>query len=100
MPDVWSVYLATDDAAATVDAAVAAGGQVLVPAMDVMELGTHGRRDRRGQAAIGIWQPGLHKGFGVLGEPGTPQLVRAAHPRLRRLGRVLPGRVRVGHPRR
>ena len=25
-----------------------------------------------GQAAIGIWQPGLHKGFGILGEPATP----------------------------
>ena len=25
-----------------------------------------------GGAAIGLWQPGLHKGFGVLGEPGTP----------------------------
>jgi predicted enzyme related to lactoylglutathione lyase len=25
-----------------------------------------------GQAAIGVWQPGLHKGFGILGEPGTP----------------------------
>ena len=25
-----------------------------------------------GQAAIGVWQPGLHRGFGVLGEPGAP----------------------------
>jgi predicted enzyme related to lactoylglutathione lyase len=25
-----------------------------------------------GGAGIGIWQPGLHHGFGVLGEPGTP----------------------------
>ena len=25
-----------------------------------------------GQAAIGAWQPGVHKGFTVLGEPGTP----------------------------
>ena len=25
-----------------------------------------------GGAAIGVWQPGLHQGFGVLGEPGTP----------------------------
>ena len=34
-PDVWSVYLAIDDAEATVDAATAHGGQVIVPAMDV-----------------------------------------------------------------
>ena len=25
-----------------------------------------------GGAAIGIWQPGLHKGFGIYDEPGTP----------------------------
>lgn len=25
-----------------------------------------------GGAAVGLWQPGLHRGFGVLGEPGTP----------------------------
>jgi uncharacterized protein len=72
MPDVWSVYLATDDAAATVDAAVAHGGGVIVPAMDVMELGRMAVVTDVGQAAIGMWQPGLHKGFGILGEPGTP----------------------------
>jgi predicted enzyme related to lactoylglutathione lyase len=72
MPDVWSVYLAADDAAATVDAAAAHGGGVIVPAMDVMELGRMAVVTDVGQAAIGIWQPGLHKGFGILGEPGTP----------------------------
>jgi uncharacterized protein len=25
-----------------------------------------------GQAAIGMWKPGLHKGFGVYDEPGAP----------------------------
>jgi predicted enzyme related to lactoylglutathione lyase len=71
-PDVWSVYLATDDAQATVDAAVANGGGVIVPAMEVMELGTMAVVTDVGRAVIGMWQPGLHKGFGVLGEPGTP----------------------------
>jgi predicted enzyme related to lactoylglutathione lyase len=72
MPDVWSVYLATDDAKATVDAAAANGGQVLLPAMDVGELGTMALVTDAGGAAIGIWQPGLHRGFGILGETGTP----------------------------
>jgi predicted enzyme related to lactoylglutathione lyase len=40
--------------------------------MDVMELGTMAVVTDAGQAAIGVWQPGLHKGFGVVGEPGTP----------------------------
>jgi predicted enzyme related to lactoylglutathione lyase len=72
MPDLWSVYLAVKDAQATVDAAVAAGGQVVVPAMQVMELGTMAVLTDAGGAGIGVWQPGLHEGFGVLAEPGAP----------------------------
>jgi predicted enzyme related to lactoylglutathione lyase len=71
-PDGWSVYLATDDAKATVAAAVANGGQVVVPAMEVMDLGSMAVVPDAGQAAIGAWQPGLHKGLGILAEPGTP----------------------------
>jgi len=70
--DVWSVYLATDDARKTVDTAAANGGQVIVPAMDVADLGTMAVVADPGGAAIGIWQPGRHPGFGILGEPGTP----------------------------
>ena len=72
MPDVWTVYLASDDAKATVDTAAEHGGQVIVPAMDVMNLGTMAVVTDAGQAAIGIWQPGEHKGFRVLGEPDAP----------------------------
>ncbi|MEY2450485.1 MAG: uncharacterized protein QOD92_59 [Acidimicrobiaceae bacterium] len=71
-PDVWSVYLATADAQATADAAVANGGQVYVPPMPVGDLGTMLLLGDAGGAAIGAWQPGEHKGFGILGEPGTP----------------------------
>src|SRR3954468_6301313 len=71
-PDAWSVYLATDDAQATTDAAVAHGGQVYVPPMQVGELGTMGVLADPGGASIGLWQPGTHQGFGVWGEPGTP----------------------------
>ncbi|MGZ8763644.1 MAG: VOC family protein [Acidimicrobiia bacterium] len=72
MPDLWSVYLATGDAGATVDAATAAGGQVIVAAMDVGELGRMAVVSDAGGAAIGAWQPGLHTGFGILGETGAP----------------------------
>jgi len=72
MPDLWTVYLAVADAKATVDAAAANGGQVQLDAMDVMELGTMAMVADPGGAAIGIWQPGLHTGFGVLAEPGSP----------------------------
>jgi predicted enzyme related to lactoylglutathione lyase len=77
MPDVpvsnvWSVYLATDDARKTVDAAAANGGRVVVPASDVADLGTMGVVSDPGGAVIGMWQPGVHRGFGVYAEPGTP----------------------------
>ncbi len=70
--DVWSVYLATEDARATAEAAAAHGGQVVVPAMEVPQMGSMAVVTDAGQAAIGAWQPGVHKGFTVLGEPGTP----------------------------
>ncbi|MEY2478428.1 MAG: uncharacterized protein QOG87_3743 [Actinomycetota bacterium] len=72
VPDMWSVYLATDDAQKTADAALANGGQVHVAPMAVGDLGTMALLADSGGAAIGIWQPGEHTGFGVLAEPGTP----------------------------
>jgi predicted enzyme related to lactoylglutathione lyase len=71
-PDRWSIYLATDDAKATVEAAASQGGQVLLPAMEVMQLGSMAVVADVGGAAIGIWQPGLHTGFGILAVPGAP----------------------------
>jgi len=70
--DVWSIYLASDDARKTIDTAAANGGQVAVPAMDVGDLGTMAMVSDPGGAVIGVWQPGLHKGFGIFGEAGTP----------------------------
>ena len=72
MPDVWSVHLATDDAEKTVAAAAASGGTVHVPPMAVADLGTMAVIADPGQAAVGIWQPGTHAGFGVLSEHGAP----------------------------
>ena len=72
MPDVWSVYLASDDAAKTVEVATANGGQVLVHPMAVADLGSMALISDRGGAAIGIWQPDLFHGFGILGEAGAP----------------------------
>jgi predicted enzyme related to lactoylglutathione lyase len=71
-PDAWSVYLTTDDTDRTVKEAGANGGQVIVPAMDVMTLGKMAVLIDSGGAAIGAWQPGEMRGFGLSGEPGTP----------------------------
>src|SRR5437764_1315716 len=56
-PDAWSIYLASDDARKTADAAAANGGQVLVPPMDVADLGTMAVVTDNGGAVIGVWQP-------------------------------------------
>lgn len=72
IPDLWSVYLAVADAEATVARAAEHGGQVMVPAMDVMALGRMAVVVDVGGAVIGIWQPGEHRGFGYVGEPGAP----------------------------
>jgi predicted enzyme related to lactoylglutathione lyase len=71
-PDAWSVYLATDSAEGTAAAAAANGGGVIVPPMEVMDLGSMAVLTDVGQAAIGIWQPGTHKGFATIAEPGAP----------------------------
>lgn len=71
-PDVWSTYLATDDAAATVEAARSAGSHIAVEPMQVMTQGTMAFFSDAGGAMVGAWQPADHKGFTVVGEPGTP----------------------------
>ena len=70
--NVWLTYLATSDARATVNAVGAAGGTVVMPAMDVMDLGVMAIVSDPGGATIGIWQPGTHRGFTRLAEPGAP----------------------------
>jgi predicted enzyme related to lactoylglutathione lyase len=72
MADTWSVYLASDDARKTLEAAAGGGGQIHLQAMDVADLGTMAFVADPGGAGVGVWQPGRHQGFGVFGEAGTP----------------------------
>lgn len=69
--DVWSVYLAVEDAAATVAAARDHGGDVHVDAMAVGDLGVMAVVSDPGGAVIGMWQPGEHRG-GVVATAGAP----------------------------
>ena len=71
-PDVWTTYLRVEDINATAEAAVAAGGQVFMPPMEVPEQGHMAMFGDTGGAAIGAWQFGGHTGFQAAGEPGTP----------------------------
>ena len=72
VPDCWNVYLAVENAEATVAAATAHGGGVIVPAMAIADMGSMAVISDPGGAAIGMWQPGTHKGMGVIAEPGAP----------------------------
>ncbi len=72
VPNVWTVYLAVEDAAAVAEAIPASGGTMMVPPMEVMDLGTMAVAADPGGAVIGLWEPGTHKGFTMIGEPGTP----------------------------
>ncbi len=70
--DVWSIYLATDDAQKTADAAQAEGGRGHVPSMRVGDLGTMGLLSDPGGAGVGLWQPAAFGGFEASGTAGTP----------------------------
>src|SRR6478735_5961567 len=72
MPDVWTIYLEVADAEKTVAQATDRGLGVIVPAMAVGDLGTMAVVIDPSGAAIGMWQPGTHTGFGRWMEDGTP----------------------------
>lgn len=71
-PDVWTTYLRVEDIDATAEAAAAAGGQVLMPPMEVPDQGHMAMFLDAGGAAVGAWQFGGHAGFQLKGEPGAP----------------------------
>src|SRR5215217_3611678 len=56
-PDIWSIYLATDDATKAAEVATANGGQVIAGPMDVADLGSMLVVIDSAGAAIGAWQP-------------------------------------------
>ncbi len=71
MPPVWNSYVAVDDPAAVVAKAEAAGGQVMMPPMQVMEAGEMAIIADPTGAAISLWKAGEHFGAEVTNEPDT-----------------------------
>lgn len=70
-PPVWNSYISVADADATVAAAEKAGGKVLMPPMDVMDVGRMAVIADTTGAVFSIWQPGAHVGAGVVNEPNA-----------------------------
>lgn len=71
MPSTWSLYVAVEDADAAQKAAVAAGGTIALPAMDVMDQGRMGFVQDPAGATVGLWQPKSMKGAALFGETGA-----------------------------
>jgi uncharacterized protein len=70
-PPTWSTYIAVENADEAVAKVLAAGGQVIVPAMDVLDVGRMAIfRDPQG-AVFSVWQAGAHPGAELVNEPGT-----------------------------
>jgi predicted enzyme related to lactoylglutathione lyase len=70
-PPAWTTYLAVDDLDAVTARATEAGGQVLMPPMDVMEFGRMAVLADPTGAVVGLWQSGTHTGADVANEPGA-----------------------------
>jgi predicted enzyme related to lactoylglutathione lyase len=71
-PEGWLVYLASPDAPATTAAAETHGGEVLVEPLEIGTLGTMALVADPGDALVGVWQPGEHRGTEIVGEEGAP----------------------------
>lgn len=71
-PPCWNVYLKVADAATTLTRVVEHGGQEMVPAMQVGDLGTMAIVGDPGGAVIGIWSPIEFQGFALVNEVGAP----------------------------
>lgn len=67
----WNTYVRSDDVAETARRVTAAGGQVIVEPMQVMDQGTMAVfRDPSG-AFFSAWQPGANTGAEVFNQPGS-----------------------------
>ena len=70
-PPVWTMYVMVPDAEAIAAKVTAAGGQVIVPPMDVMGQGHMAVFTDHAGAFFSVWQPGQHRGAQVVKEPGS-----------------------------
>lgn len=62
MPSVWNTYVSTADIDATSTAVEAAGGSVVMPAMQVMDAGKMASFADPTGAVFSVWEPGQHIG--------------------------------------
>jgi predicted enzyme related to lactoylglutathione lyase len=66
----WNTYVSVTDAAATAALVADAGGQVLVPPIDVAGQGRMAMFADDQGAVIAAWQPAAFRGAGMVNDPG------------------------------
>lgn len=70
-PPAWNIYIGTESADETAKKVAAAGGKTLAPPMDIMDLGRMAYFQDSTGAKFGVWQPKVHTGLQLHGEPGA-----------------------------
>jgi predicted enzyme related to lactoylglutathione lyase len=71
VPPHWMPYVSVVSADETAAKARSAGGTIVCPSFDVMQLGRMAVFQDPTGAHLAVWQPKLHKGFQVEGTPGA-----------------------------
>lgn len=71
VPSMWNSYVLVEDLDATCAAVSAAGGAVVMPAMDVMTAGRMAMVADPSGAVVGLWQPVDHQGADVFNIAGA-----------------------------
>jgi predicted enzyme related to lactoylglutathione lyase len=70
-PPFWATYVAVASADDAAEKVAAAGGQVLLPPMDVLDVGRMAVFVDPVGAVFSVWQAGTHPGAQLVNEPGT-----------------------------
>ena len=70
-PSAWSLYIGTTDVNALAKKIEAAGGKVIAPGFDVMDVGRMAVFQDPSGAFISAWQPNTMNGFDVQGKHGS-----------------------------
>lgn len=71
VPPMWNSYAWVEDCAKVEAAALAAGGKVIVPTMQIGEFGSMAFLQDPEGAVFGLWQPGMHRGAQLVNTPNS-----------------------------
>ncbi|GAA0967760.1 VOC family protein [Acrocarpospora macrocephala] len=73
-PTLWNIYIATDDAAKSVELAREAGANIVAEPMEITGEGTVAVFQDPTGAYVGVWQADQHEGAELINEPGSVNL--------------------------